>query len=156
MLLGAFLTLMGLGMIAMLVVSLPIGLLSLVAPAAGRLIGSVVVLIGAGFALYASVRLILLNPVALDRPERPLGLLRHGWKMTRGHFWRLLAFMGMIGVVMLVVSETAQIVLGAIFGLIGGKEMAVAVGGIASAVATTIVQIYIVVMLARIYRQLEG
>lgn len=53
--------------------------------------------------LFFWVRLLLMTPVAAVEPLGPYALLRRSWRLTRGHFWRLLGFVLAVAIVSLVV-----------------------------------------------------
>jgi hypothetical protein len=153
--LGSMLVMTGIFAAAILILVVPIAVLAMVSRIAGGLAVTFGTAMLFGFIGYASIRLLLLNPVVLDRPEGPLGLLRRAWRLSQGHFLRLFAFFIVFSLVTLVVSEAARIVLGSIGGLVGGAGASVAIGNIASTIATTAVQVYGIAMLSRIYRQLD-
>lgn len=122
-----------------------------VRPAAGLAVGI------AGMAvIYASVRLLLLHPVVIDGQAGVIASLRQSWALTKGHFWRLLAFVAVVMLLSLILASAAQAVLGTVAGLVGGADAARIVGGIAGAAVSTVVQVYLLVMLARLYRQAVG
>ncbi|MDX3909364.1 MAG: hypothetical protein QHC67_06040 [Sphingobium sp.] len=106
--------------------------------------------------LFAAVRLLLMNALAIDRPVGPVDAIRQSWALTRGQFWRLLAFLAVVIFLTLIVQTAVQSVFGVIGGLVGGAELALLAGGLATAAISAVVQVYFMVMTARIYRQLEG
>jgi len=106
--------------------------------------------------LFASVRLLLLNPVVIDGSEGVAASLRHSWALTRGHFWRLFGFILVLTLLSAIVGSAAQVIFGLIGRLIAGAEGARLIGGIAAAIVSTVVQVYMLVMLARLYRQAEA
>ena len=67
--------------------------------------------------------------------------------------WRLLGFIILITLLSGIASMAAQTIFGALAGLAAGPEAARLVGGVASAAVSTVIQVYMLVMLARIYRQ---
>ncbi|EQB31608.1 glycerophosphoryl diester phosphodiesterase membrane domain-containing protein [Sphingobium ummariense] len=106
-----------------------------------------------GLILFASVRLVLLNPVVIDGHEGVVASLRTSWALTRGHFWRLFGFLFVLTLLSAIAATAAQSVFGLIGGLVGGTGAARLIGGIAAAAVSTVVQVYMLVMLARLYRQ---
>ncbi|KEY99875.1 membrane protein, partial [Sphingomonas sp. BHC-A] len=106
--------------------------------------------------IFASVRLLLLNPVVIDGTEGVMASLRHGWALTRGHFWRLFGFILALTLLSAIVGGAAQAVFGLVGALIGGQAGGRLIGGVAAAAVSTVVQVYMLVMLARLYRQAEG
>lgn len=119
------------------------------AAAAGLLLG----LGMAGFVFFASIRLVLLNPVVIDGTAGVIESLRRAWGLTRGGFWRLLGFLLVVMLLSTVAGTAAQLVFGLLGRLVGGIEGARLTGGIAATAVSSVVQVYMLVMLARLYRQ---
>lgn len=132
------------------------GLVASLSKAAGALIGLVAGAAAVGGMIYASIRLMLLNPVVIDGRTGVLDSLRRAWALTRGHFWRLLGFLIVIMLLSAVAASAAQLIFGLLGSLVGGPEGARLAGGIAGAIVSSIVQVYMLVMLARLYRQAAG
>lgn len=155
-LLGTALVVLGL-LLAMLVVAMMIVVgFTLVAKPVGAALAMLLATgVGAG-TVYGSVRLLLLNPVVIDGTEGVMASLRHGWALTRGHFWRLFGFILVLALLSAIVGAAAQAVFGVIGALIGGPEGGRLAGGVGGAIVSTVVQVYMLVMLARLYRQAEG
>lgn len=109
-----------------------------------------------GGVLFLGVRLILLNPVVIDGQDGVIAALRRSWALTRGHFWRLLGFVLILTLLSAIVGTAAQAIFGVIGGLVAGANGARLAGGIAAAAVSTVVQVYMLVMLARLYRQAEA
>ena len=155
-LLGTALTVVGLLGAAIVAAAIIVVLLTLVAkPLAAALAMLLGVAVG-GMMLFASVRLLLLNPVVIDGNAGVMDSLRHSWALTRGHFWRLLGFILILALLSAIVGSAAQAIFGVIGGLVGGPDGARLTGGIAGAAVSTLLQVYMLVMLARLYRQAEG
>ncbi len=129
--------------------------LSMVSKPLGASVGLLLGFAVAGFMAFASVRLLLLNPVVIDGDAGVIASLRYSWTLTRGHFWRLLGFIVVLTLVSAIVATAAQSIFGLIGGLVGGPGAARLVGGIAAAAVSTVVQVYMLIMLARLYRQAE-
>ncbi|HUD94349.1 hypothetical protein [Sphingobium sp.] len=124
--------------------------------ASKQLAAAVGLLLGAGavgVVFYASIRLVLLNPVVIDSQAGVMDSLRRAWALTRGHFLRLFAFLIIVMILSTIVASVAQVVVGLIGGLIAGPEGARVAGSIAGAAVSSIIQVYMLVMLARLYRQ---
>lgn len=154
MLMGAGLIVAIGGGVAVLVLALLATLLSVVG---GTAAVTFVVTVAIFAALcFVGVRLLLLNALAIDRPVRPLEAIRQSWALTTGQFWRLAAFLGVVLILGVVLQTAVQSVFGVIGGLIGGPDIAVLVAGLATAALSAVVQVYFMVMTARIYRQLES
>ncbi|WP_434403302.1 hypothetical protein [Sphingobium sp. DN12] len=128
-------------------------LASLVSESVGTSIGAILGAFVGGATIFASVRLMLLNPAVIDGNQGVVPSLRHAWALTRGCFWRLLGFIILITLLSGIASMAAQTIFGALAGLAAGPEAARLVGGVASAAVSTVIQVYMLVMLARIYRQ---
>lgn len=155
-LLGTALVVLG-GLLAALVVAMMVVVaFSLIAKSVGAALAMLLAIgVGAG-TIYGSVRLLLLNPVVIDGNEGVMASLRHGWMLTRGHFWRLFGFILVLTLLSAIIGAAAQAVFGVLGALIGGADGGRLSGGIAAAIVSTVVQVYMLVMLARLYRQAEG
>ncbi len=154
-LLAAVLALTGVVMLVGLTTIILVAIFTLISPWLGLLLGSLSWLAAIACFAYGGVRLILLNPVLLDRDTGSIASIRTAWSLTRGHFWRLLSFGALFILVVLVTSSAAQVIFGIIGRLIGGANGALLVGGLASAILSTITNVYLLVMLSRLYRQLQ-
>lgn len=140
-------------MAVIFVTAMVVGIAAALSKGAAALIGGLL-FAGVGAAmLFAAVRFLLINPVVIDGTDGVIASLRQCWALTRGHFWRLLAFMIVVLLLSVVLASAAQAVFGLIAGLIAGADAARLVGGIAGAAVSTVVQVYMLVMLARLYRQ---
>ena len=115
----------------------------------GLLLGTAAVVI----IFFVSVRLVLLNPVVIDTRAGVIESLRRAWSLTRGHFWRLLGFLLIVMLLSTLVGTAAQVIVGLLGGLLAGPEGARLAGGIAGAAVSAVIQVYLLVMLARLYRQ---
>lgn len=116
--------------------------------------GAVIAMVGVG--LFVGTRLALLNPVVIDDHLGVLASLKRAWALTKGHFWRIFGFLAIVLVVSTIAGSAAQAVFGVIGGLVAGVDGARLVGGIAAAGVSGVVQVYMLVMLARLYRQAAG
>ena len=119
------------------------------AHAMGLLLGLAAVII----VFFASIRLVLLNAVVIDTRGGVVESLRRAWALTRGHFWRLFGFLVIVMLLSTLVGTAAQVIFGLLGSLLAGPEGARLAGGIAAAAVSAVVQVYLLVMLARIYRQ---
>lgn len=106
--------------------------------------------------MFVAVRLLLLNALAIDRSVGPVEAVRQSWALTHGRFWRLAAFLAVLVVLSLVSQLAVQSVFGVLGGIVGGKEVGLLVSGLATAALSAVIQVYFMVMSARIYRQLES
>lgn len=126
---------------------------SAASPVAAAGLGLMLGFLAAILVFFASVRLILLNPVVIDGTAGVVASLRQAWSLTRGHFWRLLAFLIVITLLSAIVGAAAQTIFGLLGSVIGGPDAARLAGGIAGAAVSSIIQVYMLVMIARLYRQ---
>ena len=76
------------------------GLLIGLAGMASAALGVVVMLIVLGAAVFAAMRLILVAPiVAVEGERNPITALRRSWTLTQGNFWRIVAFLLLVGLI---------------------------------------------------------
>jgi hypothetical protein len=130
------------------------------APAAGaRPPAGILVLIVIGLALAFSI-FQLSVPISAAERGGPIHLLRRSWKLARGNYTRLLAFMGLVIVGLIVVWIASQLVAGVLSSLLFGPPEPGSVSALLSAFAASVLQaaytIVTGVMLARVYVQLAG
>jgi hypothetical protein len=155
-LIGTALLLIGLFGAVVVAGAVLVAILGFLSQAAAALLVGLLMLVLGVLLIFASVRLLLLNPVVIDGTLGVAASIRHAWALTRGHFWRLLAFLLLLTLLSGIASTAAQAVIGALAGLAAGPDAARLAGGIAGALVSTVVQLYLLVMLARLYRQAEG
>jgi ABC-type Fe3+ transport system permease subunit len=121
----------------------------------GQSLGTLLLLIAL---IFLSVRLMMSSAVASSEQAGPVGIIRRSWELTRGHWWRLFAFL----VAFLFVAIVALSAVGAIAGIVGtllfGEAHAMTVSALFNSLlvelVTTLVTVGFLVMLARIYAQL--
>lgn len=110
--------------------------------------------------LYVSVRLFLTTPTVAARDLGPIDTIKESWNLTKGHFWKLLAFLILFGisvlVVMLVVGIIAGLIVALLFGDIEPYSMGALVLGLFSTVFQALITIAYSTIIARIYHQLAG
>lgn len=152
-LLGTALVVLGALLGLLMTIILVAVIVSLASKAAGASLGLLLGFVMVGIALFVSVRLMLLNPVVLDSGAGVKESLRRAWALTRGHFWRLLAFILILTLLSAIVASAAQSIFGLLGSLLAGPDGARLAGGIAGAIVSTVIQVYMLVMLARLYRQ---
>lgn len=156
---------------AMLLAGLGIGLLTIGLAMVLALVGifaavsrgnlTAMMMAGSGLIwLFASARLCLLAAVLADRPVDPVTALRRSWALTAGHAGRLAALLLIVLATSLLLSIAVQSVsgvlawaLGQAIGITGLMEAVVAIAG---ALLSATVNMLLAVLLAAIYRQLEG
>jgi hypothetical protein len=110
--------------------------------------------------LVISIRILPLVAVAACEPLGPIASLKRSFKLTAGHFWRLLGFLLMLMIGFLVVALTAGAVVGTLVMLMFGKPEPWSISLLLIALAGGLVQAGFVMvytaMLARIYVQLSA
>lgn len=122
------------------------------------LAASVSLLLGfgaAGLVFFASIRLVLLNPVVIDGRLGVMDSLRRAWALTKGHFWRLFGFLIIVMLLSTIAGSAAQVIIGSMGALVAGPDGARLAGGLAGGAVSSVVQVYMLVMLARLYRQAQ-
>jgi hypothetical protein len=108
--------------------------------------------------VFVSVKFTMSVPVSAAEQPGPLEILKRSWRLTRGHYWRLLAFILLLLVTTVILLLAAQFVGGIAAQFIAGRIAPLTLGALvlaliqamASATATTL----FAVMLARLYLQL--
>jgi len=146
--------LLGTSLLAGLLLFLAVMLVSVPLVFVGGVAGPIVAIVGLG--LFVGARLALLNPVVIDDHLGVVASLRRAWSLTRGHFWRICGFLVILLLLSTVAGSAAQAVVGVVGGLVAGADGARLAGGIAAAAVSGVVQVYMLVMLARLYRQAAG
>lgn len=111
-------------------------------------------------AVAISIRFQMVVPVASAETANPIHILKRSWAMTKGHYWRLLAFLIMILILAVVVLLVAQMFGGILARLVFGDVKPLSVGALVAALiagaAQAVVTALSSLMLARIYVQLSG
>lgn len=125
-------------------------------PEAGRAALIVVIIV-----LALSARFQLLTAVGSAETVGPIKILTRSWALSKGNYWRLLAFIlltMLLAVILLIVL--GQMIGGVLVGAIAGTIEPYSLGALASALLSGAAQgaftLVISVMLARIYTQLAG
>jgi hypothetical protein len=166
-LLPAFVALVLFG-VAMAIILLPIMLLMVgpeaiqaaaegtITPEMARAVLVIVLLV-----ILVGARFQLIMPVAAAEPIGPIAVLKRSWAISKGHYWRLLAFVVLnlllaVIVVIYLGHVIGGVVVGAIFGDIDQFSVAALAAGLISGLAQAAFTVVLSVMLARIYAQLAG
>ena len=161
---GALILLMvGLFVILVPVVAVLIGAGMIQVPAPGEQPGgaftTVALLLGIACVLIA-VRFMLTVPIASAEEAGPLTILKRSWRLSSGHYGRLLGLELLLLVAAIVLLLTAQIVGGLVAEMIGGDitpfSLSALVFAIVVARAQAAFTVLASVMLARVYVQLGG
>ena len=111
-------------------------------------------------AVAISIRFQMVVPVASAESANPIHILQRSWALTKGHYWRLLAFLIMILILAVVLLLVAQMSGGILARLVFGDVKPLGVGALMVALITGAAQALFTalssLMLARIYAQLAG
>jgi hypothetical protein len=122
--------------------------------------GWLVVLIGFVVILAVGVRLLPMIVLVASEDMGPVVTLKRALALTRGHFWKLLAFMLLATIAFLIVAGAAGAVIGSFVSLVLGRPEPWSVSLLLVALAAGLVQAAFITiysaMLARITAQLMG
>jgi hypothetical protein len=114
-----------------------------------------VVLTAAGYAIFQ-----LAAPVAAAEPGGPIATISRSWRLSKGNYFRLLAFAILLLICMIVALLAAQFLFGSAFTVMLGEPTRFSLSALAQSLTTALVQsaltVLFAVMLARIYVQLSG
>lgn len=111
--------------------------------------------------LLLGARFQLITPVGAAEPIGPIRILRRSWAISKGQYWRLLAFLLMtLLLVVIVVFYLGQVMTAVVIGSLVGKIAQFSIGaliaGLLAGIAQGAFSVVISVMIARIYTQLAG
>lgn len=110
--------------------------------------------------LYLMVRMILNSAVASAERIGPIAILRRGWALTSGHWWRLFGFILLFsiaaGIFLLAVAELGGLLAGMLFGDVEPFSLAALVSAGFAEFASAVVTVVLTVMLARLYAQVAA
>jgi len=132
----------------------------IVIPAAGQqpppsLILMLIVLVALGFAVVQ-----LAFPVAAVETGNPLRIISRSWQLAKGHYARLLGFIGLIIGCFIVVVIATQLGVGSAVALLLGPPRPGSLSALVLGLAIGLIQapftVITATMLARIYTQLVG
>ena len=78
--------------------------------AAGEIGGTLltIILVALLVFIFLAVRLALMAPVTVSESDNPLTILKRSWALTRGHFWRLFAYIIVLGIAAMLVMVMRQ------------------------------------------------
>lgn len=127
-----------------------------VTPEAGRALLLVLLL---GF--LAIARFQLITPVGGAEEIGPIRILIRSWELSKGHYGRLLAFVGLTLLLLLIIvlflgQILGTLLVGSVAGEIAPFSLGALVAGLIAGVAQGAFSILVSVMIARIYAQLAG
>ncbi len=110
--------------------------------------------------VYFGARLMVMTPVAAAEEGGPLALIGRSWRLTKGHTWKLIGFILLVGIAVGILGAAIESVFGLVAGLLIGP---LTPGSLSSllvilvmAGVNTVVGAYLASLLARIYAQLAG
>lgn len=141
-----------LGLVAVLGIGIPMGMIQ--GGAIGP--GALLLLIAAPLFAFAFVRLILLNVVIVEESKGPIAAIKRAWDLTKGKFWKLFGFFLVMGIVLLIASFAATVVFGVLDALTSETNGKGILSLIAEAIVGTVFNVYVLVVIVRLYRQLSG
>lgn len=130
------------------------------APSPGALAGFalILIMIMLPILLFVSTRLLLVAPVAAAEEGGPLAIARRSFALTRPFFWPLLGFLVLSSILSAIINMVANAVVGIPILLVAGPpepgELSAVLLLLVSALVSTVVSVYLVTMVARIYLRL--
>jgi len=110
-----------------------------------------------GVIAFVAVRVMLLTPVMIaEKRYNPVDALARSWVLTKGQFWRLLAFFVLLMVAVTIVTGLIDAGVGMLVTLIGGDKAGEIASGLISSLTGTASNLVYLAALAASYRQLSG
>lgn len=107
--------------------------------------------------LWPVMRTMLIGPVIATGGRRsPLAAIRESLRLTRGNSGRMLGFVGLAGLLFLVVYGLVMMVVGVVLVLVSGGEPQRVIAEAISGLLTSAAYTYFVAILAAIHEQLGG
>lgn len=123
-------------------------------------LASLTLLIAAGGTAFLWVRLMMMVPIAAAEGLRSRAILKRSWRLTAGHFWKLLGFVLLMAVVFMVLTFAVTAIGGILVLLVAGQPRPGSLGSVLLLLLGGIVSagfaVYFNVMLAYVYRQLAA
>ncbi|HEX8624680.1 MAG TPA: glycerophosphoryl diester phosphodiesterase membrane domain-containing protein [Allosphingosinicella sp.] len=111
-------------------------------------------------ALPIAARLVPITPVIAAEDLGPLRSIRRSWRLSAGHFWKLLAFTFLMGLLTMVVMLAARLVFGLAIAFVAGPIEHGSLGAVIhlllTSLATAAIGVFVTCLVARIYVQLSG
>lgn len=150
--LGAVALLVVIGMLIML----PFGVIAgLMAGGNATVASAILTPIMLAIFILLGVRMIFIYPVAAVERVGPIGILRRNWTLTRGHGFKLFAFLVFAVLVMLVIMLAVTFVFGTLLLFTIGSpqesDLALLLQLLVSGAVNTAVTVYFFTMTARLY-----
>jgi Membrane domain of glycerophosphoryl diester phosphodiesterase len=110
--------------------------------------------------LFIGVRLFPISAIAITETANPLKLLSRSWRLTRGHFLRLLAVLLLVVIAAMAASIAVTTVVGSLMALVAGEPKPFSLSALITALADGIIASAIsaisAAMVGRIYVQLSA
>lgn len=136
----------------------PTSLETMVVTAPGRVLALLFPLMILGIAV--GVKLLLLTPVGATEPLGPVGILARSWRLTTGHFWRLLGMLLLVGFVFMLIALVVGLIAGfPILATLGSPQVsrpAAFATDLVNALVTAITAMFMLPFITRIYAQLAA
>ena len=121
--------------------------------------GWLVIILLAVLAIALSVKLVPLTAVVAEDDAGPIASLKASWDATRGHFWRLVAVLVVVGIAFLVVAGAVGAVVGSLTVLLLGQPKPFSLSMLVLGLANGAVQALLIgcysALLARIWAQIK-
>jgi hypothetical protein len=107
--------------------------------------------------LYLMVRMLLASAVASAERVGPIEILRRGWAISRGNWWRLFGFIVLFGIAagvfLLAVAAIGGLLARMLFGEIEPMSLSALVNAAFAEFASAVITVVLSVMIARLYAQ---
>lgn len=112
------------------------------------------------FLIIVGVRLLPVSAVAVSEPSGPIKLLKRGWTLTKGNFWRLLVLALLLGILAVVLDLAVTAVLGSVATLAAGEPKPFNLSALIVALPVGLVGAMVssvsAAMVGRVYAQLSA
>ncbi len=123
-------------------------------------VAAVFLLVTTGVFIWLAVRVLLVSVVTMAEEHGPVVLLKRSFAITRGHFWRLLAFVLLMLAAFLALIVAVGVVgaalVTALFGAPDPMTIGALIVGLLSGLVQAGVAVVYVAMISRIYAQLAA
>ncbi|MGZ8348906.1 MAG: glycerophosphoryl diester phosphodiesterase membrane domain-containing protein [Allosphingosinicella sp.] len=128
-------------------------------PALGPIGGLLVIALVVAY-VFVWVRLMLMTPVGANENLGPVAIVTRSWELTRGHFWRLLGFVLLLGLAALVVMFAISLIAGVLIFLLAGPPepdgLSFYLLLVLAALMQSVFSTLFVTLVSRIYAQLAS
>lgn len=110
--------------------------------------------------IYLTVRMILVSAVASSESVGPVGMLQRAWALSKGNWWRLLAFVLMLGLAAIILLGVLGMLSGILaqmlFGAIEPMSVSALFVALITEIGSVLVTVMFITMVARLYAQASG